>query len=116
MGLFKSSEERKMEREMEIRKGLSRIKKQIRNMEREEQDFIKKAKRARKIGDNMQLKVINIALVPLLLMVISAGLWLVRRRRPGAPSREIHSTWNCSAEQTEDGRLVRSNAADRIGS
>jgi hypothetical protein len=62
MGLFKSSEERKMEREMEIRKGLSRIKKQIRAMEREEQDFIKKAKRARKLGDNVQLKVIKSSL------------------------------------------------------
>ena len=62
MGLFKSSEERKMEREMEIRKGLSRIKKQIRSMEREEQDFIKKAKRARKMGDNVQLKVIKSSL------------------------------------------------------
>ncbi len=50
MGLFKSSDERRMEREMEIRKGLSRIKKQIRSMEREEQDFIKKAKRARQLG------------------------------------------------------------------
>jgi hypothetical protein len=62
MGLFKSSDERKMEREMEIRKGLSRIKKQIRSMEREEQDFIKKAKRARKLGDNVQLKVIKASL------------------------------------------------------
>ncbi len=50
MGLFKSSDERRMEREMEIRKGLSRIKKQIRSMGREEQDFIKKAKRARKLA------------------------------------------------------------------
>ena len=62
MGLFKSSEERRMEREMEIRKGLSRIKKQIRAMEREEQDFIKKAKRARKLGDKVQLKVIKSSL------------------------------------------------------
>lgn len=59
MGLFKSSEERKMERDMEIRKGLSRIKKQIRQFEREEQDFIKKAKRARQLGDETQLRVIK---------------------------------------------------------
>lgn len=59
MGLFKSSEERRMEREMEIRKGLSRIKKQIRSFEREEQEFIKKAKRARQLGDNTQLRVIK---------------------------------------------------------
>jgi hypothetical protein len=59
MGLFKSSEERKMERDMEIRKGLSRIKKQIRSFEREEQDFIKKAKRARQLGDSTMLNVIK---------------------------------------------------------
>ena len=59
MGLFKSSEERRMEREMEIRKGLSRIKKQIRSFEREEQEFIKKAKRARQLGDDTQLRVIK---------------------------------------------------------
>jgi hypothetical protein len=59
MGLFKSSEERRLEREMEIRKGLSRIKKQIRSFEREEQEFIKKAKRARQLGDGTQLRVIK---------------------------------------------------------
>lgn len=59
MSLFKSSDERRLEREMEIRKGLSRIKKQIRNFEKEEQDFIKKAKRARQLGDETMLKVIK---------------------------------------------------------
>lgn len=59
MGLFKSSEERKLERDMEIRKGLSRIKKQIRSFEREEGEFIKKAKRARQLGDEVQLRVIK---------------------------------------------------------
>ena len=59
MGLFKSSDERKLEREMEIRKGLSRIKKQIRSFEREEGDFIKKAKRAKQLGDKTQLRIIK---------------------------------------------------------
>jgi len=59
MGLFKSSEERRLEREMEIRKGLSRIKKQIRGFEREEVDFIKKATRAKQLGDMTQLRVIK---------------------------------------------------------
>jgi hypothetical protein len=59
MSLFKSSEERRLEREMEIRKGLSRIKKQIRDQEREEREFIKKAKRAKQLGDSTQLKVIK---------------------------------------------------------
>lgn len=59
MGLFKSSDERRLEREMDIRKGLSRIKKQIRSFEREEKEFIKKAKRARQLGDDTQLRVIK---------------------------------------------------------
>lgn len=56
MGLFKSSEERRLEREMEIRKGLSRIKKQIRSQEKEEKEFIKKAVRAKQLGDQVQLR------------------------------------------------------------
>jgi hypothetical protein len=59
MSLFKSSDERRMEREMEIRKGLARIKKQIRQQEKEEKEFIKKAKRAKQLGDGTQLKVIK---------------------------------------------------------
>lgn len=59
MSLFKSSEERRLERDMEIRKGLSRIKKQIRTFEKEEGEFIKKAKRARQLGDETMLKVIK---------------------------------------------------------
>jgi hypothetical protein len=62
MGLFKSSEDRRHEREMEIRKGLSGIKKQIRQQEKEEKDFIKKAKRAKQLGDGTQLKVIKASL------------------------------------------------------
>lgn len=59
MSLFKSTDERRMEREMEIRKGLARIKKQIRQQEKEEKEFIKKAKRAKQLGDGTQLKVIK---------------------------------------------------------
>lgn len=62
MALFKSSEDRRLEREMEIRKGLSRIKKQIRQQEKEEKEFIKKAKRAKQLGDGTQLKVIKSSL------------------------------------------------------
>lgn len=62
MSLFKSSDERRLEREMEIRKGLSRIKKQIRQQEKEEKEFIKKAKRAKQLGDGTQLKVIKASL------------------------------------------------------
>ena len=62
MGLFKSSDERRLEREMEVRKGLSRIKKQIRSQEREEKEFIKKAKRAKQLGDGTQLSFIKASL------------------------------------------------------
>lgn len=62
MGLFKSSDERRLEREMEVRKGLSRIKKQIRAQEREEKEFIKKAKRAKQLGDGTQLGFIKASL------------------------------------------------------
>jgi len=55
MGLFKSREERKMERDMEIRKGISEFKRTIRSLEKHERDYIKKAKRARQIGAQDQL-------------------------------------------------------------
>ena len=44
---------------MEIRKGFSKIKKQIRSFEKEEREFIKKAKRAKQLGDTTQLGVIK---------------------------------------------------------
>lgn len=50
MGLFKSKAERKMERDLEIRKGINHVKRQIRDLERNEKDYITKAKRARKMG------------------------------------------------------------------
>ena len=59
MSLFKSSEERRLEREMDVRKGLSRIKKQIRQQEREEREFIRKAKRAKQLADVTQLTFIK---------------------------------------------------------
>jgi hypothetical protein len=59
MGLFKSKEERKLERDMEIRKGLSEIKRTIRGLEKHEQDYIKKAKRAKQIGAQDQLQFIK---------------------------------------------------------
>jgi hypothetical protein len=62
MGLFKSGDERRLEREMEVRKGLSRIKKQIRSQEREEKEFIRKAKRAKQLGDGTQLSFIKASL------------------------------------------------------
>lgn len=54
MGLFKSSEERRIERDIRIRQGIRRIEKSIREQARFQDEFIKNAHQARKIGDNAQ--------------------------------------------------------------
>jgi hypothetical protein len=54
MGLFKSKDERRIEREMKIRQGMRAIEKSIRQQEKFADDFIKNAQHARKIGDNNQ--------------------------------------------------------------
>jgi len=59
MGLFKSQEERRMERDLKIRQGLKKIQRQIRSLERDEKGFIKKAKRAKQLGDETQLSFIK---------------------------------------------------------
>jgi hypothetical protein len=62
MGLFKSKEERRIEREMKIRGGLRSIEKSIRQQEKFAADFIKNAQHARKIGDENQYQFIRGAL------------------------------------------------------
>ena len=62
MGLFKSKEERKVEREMKIRSGMRAIEKSIRQQEKFSADFIKNAQHARKIGDENQYQFIRGAL------------------------------------------------------
>src|SRR3954470_24716764 len=62
MGLFKSKDERRIEREMKIRSGLRAIEKSIRQQEKFSEDFIKNAQHARKIGDNGQYMFIRSAL------------------------------------------------------
>ncbi len=62
MGLFKSKEERRIEREMRIRQGLRAIERSIRQQEKFADDFIKNAQNARKIGDNNQYLFIRSAL------------------------------------------------------
>lgn len=56
MGLFKSNEERRIEREIEVRKGLHTIKRNIRDLERNEQQYLEKARRAMKMGSKEQLR------------------------------------------------------------
>ena len=62
MGLFKSKEERRIEREMKIKGGMRAIEKSIRQQEKFAEDFIKNAQHARKIGDNGQYAFIRSAL------------------------------------------------------
>jgi hypothetical protein len=62
MGLFKSKEERRIEREMKIRSGLRSIEKSIRQQEKFSEDFIKNARHAQQIGDKGQYLFIRSAL------------------------------------------------------
>src|SRR3954454_17595206 len=54
MGLFKSKDERRIEREMKIRSGMRAIEKSIRQQEKFSEDFIRNARHARQIGDEGQ--------------------------------------------------------------
>jgi hypothetical protein len=62
MGLFKSKDERRIEREMKIRSGVRAIERSIRQQEKFAEDFIRNAQHARKIGDNGQYLFIRSAL------------------------------------------------------
>jgi hypothetical protein len=62
MGLFKSKDERRVEREMRIRSGMRSIEKSIRQQEKFADDFIKNAQHAKKIGDENQYQFIRGAL------------------------------------------------------
>ena len=50
MSLFKSKEERRIERNIQVRKAASQIRRQIAANEKHEADYIVKAKRAKKLG------------------------------------------------------------------
>jgi hypothetical protein len=62
MGLFKSKDERRIEREMKIRGGVRAIERSIRQQEKFSEDFIKNAQHAKKIGDEGQYQFIRGAL------------------------------------------------------
>jgi hypothetical protein len=59
MGLFKSKDERRIEREMKIRGGMRAIERSIRQQEKFADDFIKNARRAKQIGDDGQYQFIR---------------------------------------------------------
>ena len=62
MGLFKSKDERRIEREMKVKAGMRSIERSIRQQEKFAEDFIKNARHARQIGDNGQYLFIRNAL------------------------------------------------------
>ncbi len=55
MGLFKSKEEKRIEREIEIRKGLNHIRRQIKRLEKNEKSYLVKARRALQMGAGDQV-------------------------------------------------------------
>lgn len=55
MVLFKSKEQRRMERDMQVRQAIAHIRKQIRTLERNEKDYLDKARRAKQISAQDQL-------------------------------------------------------------
>ncbi len=59
MALFKSSEERRIEREMKIRQGIRRIERAVREQSKFMDEFVQNAQRARAIGDNKQYQFIR---------------------------------------------------------
>lgn len=62
MGLFKSADERRIEREMKIKAGLRSIEKSINQQQKFSEQFIKHAQEARKIGDKQQYEFIRASL------------------------------------------------------
>ena len=62
MGLFKSKDERRIEREMKLKAGLRSIERNIRQQKKFADDFVKNAQHARKIGDEQQYAFVRNAL------------------------------------------------------
>jgi cysteinyl-tRNA synthetase len=59
MALFKSSEERRIERDIKIRQGIRRIEKAIREQAKFQDEFIRNAQHAKRIGDTSQYQFIR---------------------------------------------------------
>jgi len=59
MALFKSKEERRIERNIEMRKGTNAIRKNIQKLNKSEKEYIQKAQKARQIGAEEQFNFIK---------------------------------------------------------
>ena len=62
MALFKTSEERRVEREMKVRQGIRRIERAIREQAKFTDEFVSNAQRAQAIGDDKQYQFIRSSL------------------------------------------------------
>lgn len=62
MALFKSDEQRKVERDIKVRQGIRNIERAIREQEKLVEQFIEQAKKARSVGDDQQYTFIRSAL------------------------------------------------------
>jgi hypothetical protein len=62
MSLFKSKEERRIERNIQVRKAVTQIRRQIASNEKHEADYVAKAKRARKLGWDNQYQFLKKAI------------------------------------------------------
>ena len=59
MGIFKSKEERRIARDMEVKKGMQRIKRQIKELGKSEEEWLSKAKRSSQMGAKDQLQFVR---------------------------------------------------------
>ena len=59
MGLFKTKDERRVEREMRLRQGLRSIERSIKQQEKFSEDFVANARHARRIGDEQQYQFVR---------------------------------------------------------
>ncbi len=62
MGLFKSAEERRIERDIKVRQGIRRIEKSIREQAKFQDQFIQSARAAKRIGDMGQYSFVRASL------------------------------------------------------
>ena len=59
MGLFKSKEEKRLERDMVARRALANFKRQIVQQDKHEKDYVRKAIRAKQLGDQRMLETLK---------------------------------------------------------
>ena len=64
MGLFKSAEERRLERDIKIRQGIRRIEKAITEQNKFSDEFVKNARNAKQIGKGLEAQILLTAADP----------------------------------------------------